>query len=44
LEREQQKKREEIRIAKAEIEGLYQQEDEKRRLRDINARMGKVIG
>lgn len=44
LEREQQKKREEIRIAKAEIEGLYQQEDEKRRLRDINARIGKVIG
>lgn len=44
LEQEQQEKREEIRITKAEIEGLYQQQDEKKRLRDINARIGKVIG
>lgn len=44
LEQEQQKKREEIRSIKAEIDGLYQQQDEKKRLRDINARRGKVIG
>lgn len=44
LEQEQQKKREEIGLIKAEIDGLYQQQDEKKRLRDINARRGKVIG
>lgn len=44
LEKEREKKREEIRALEMEIDGLYKQEDEKERLRDINARRGKVIG
>lgn len=44
LEQERQKKQEEIRALEAEIDGIYQQEDERARLRDINARKGKVIG
>ncbi len=44
LEKEREKKREEIRALEMEIDGLYRQEDEKERLRDINARIGKVIG
>ncbi len=44
LEKEREKKREEIRALEVEIEGLYKQEDEKKWLRDINARIGKVIG
>ncbi len=44
LEKEREKKREEIRALEVEIDGLYKQEDEKKRLRDINARIGKVIG
>lgn len=44
LEKEQEKKREEIQALEMEIDGLYKQEDEKKRLRDINARIGKVIG
>lgn len=44
LEQEQQNKREEIRELEAEIDGIYQQEDERARLRDINARKGKVVG
>ncbi len=44
LEQEQQKKREEIRALETEIDGIYQQEDERERLRDINARKGKVVG
>lgn len=44
LEQERQKKQEEIRALEAEIDGIYQQEDERARLRDINARKGKVVG
>lgn len=44
LEKEREKKREEIQALEMEIDGLYKQEDEKKRLRDINARIGKVIG
>lgn len=44
LEKEREKKREETRALEVEIDGLYKQEDEKKRLRDINARIGKVIG
>lgn len=44
LEQEREKKLEEIKALEAEIDGLYQQEDERVRLRDINARRGKVVG
>ena len=44
LEQEREKKLEEIKALEAEIDGLYRQEDEKARLRDINVRRGKVIG
>lgn len=44
LEREREKKQEEIKALEAEIDGLYQQESERARLRDINARRGKVVG
>lgn len=44
LEQEQEKKQEEIKAIEAEIDGLYQQEDDRTRLRDINARRGKVVG
>ena len=44
LEREREKKQEEIKELEAEIDGLYQQESERARLRDINARRGKVVG
>lgn len=44
LEKEREKKREEIRALEVEIDGVYRQEEEKERLRDINARRGKVIG
>lgn len=44
LEREREKKQEEIKALEAEIDGFYQQESERARLRDINARRGKVVG
>lgn len=44
LEREREKNQEEIKALEAEIDGLYQQESERARLRDINARRGKVVG
>ena len=44
LEREREKKQEEIKALEAEIDGLYQQKSERARLRDINARRGKVVG
>ena len=44
LEREREKKQEEIKALEAEIDGLYQQESERARLGDINARRGKVVG
>lgn len=44
LEQEREKKLEEIKALEAEIDGLYQQEDERVQLRDINARRGKVVG
>lgn len=44
LEQRREKKREEIKALKAEIDGLCQQKDESDRLKDINARRGKVVG
>lgn len=44
LEQEQEQKREDIRALEAEIDGLYRQEDERKQLQDITARMGKVVG
>lgn len=44
LEKKREKKREEIQALEVEIDGVYRQEDEKERLRDINARRGKVVG
>lgn len=44
LEREREKKQEEIKALEAEIDGLYQLKSERARLRDINARRGKVVG
>lgn len=44
LKQKQQKKREEMATIKAEIDGTYQQEDERKQLRDLNARTGKVVG
>ena len=44
LKQKQQKKREEMATIKAEIDGIYQQEDERKQLRDLNARTGKVVG
>ena len=44
LEQEREKKQEEIKSLEAEIDGLYRQEEERARLRDINARRGKVVG
>ncbi len=44
LEQERENKLEEIKGIQAEIDGLYQQEDERTQLRDMNARRGKVIG
>ena len=44
LEQEREKKLEEIKGLQSEIDGIYQQEDERTHLRDINARRGKVIG
>ena len=44
LEQERENKREEIRLLEAEIDGIYQQEEERIRLRDINVRRGKVVG
>ncbi|MCI9176578.1 MAG: hypothetical protein HFH49_16960 [Lachnospiraceae bacterium] len=36
LEKEREKKREDIQVLEMEIDGLYKQEDEKKQLRDIN--------
>ena len=44
LKKDLQKKREEIKTLEAEIDGIYQQEDDKEQLRDLNARKGKVVG
>ena len=44
LEQDRQKKLEELRALEAEIDGIYQQEDERACLRDLNARKGKVVG
>ena len=44
LENDEQQKQEEIKRLKTEIDSLYQQEDEKEKLRDLNVRRGKVIG
>lgn len=44
LENEREGKREQLRELELEIDGLYKQEDEKNRLRDINDRRAKVVG
>lgn len=44
LEHERESKREQLRALELEIDGLYKQEDEKNRLRDINDRRAKVVG
>lgn len=44
LEQERGKLQERIKVIEAEIDGLYRQEDERVRLKDINARRGKVVG
>lgn len=44
LEQDRQKKREEIETLEAEIDGIYQQDDERAQLKDLNARKGKVVG
>lgn len=44
LEHERESKREQLRALELEIDGLYKQEDEKKRLRDINDRRAKVVG
>ena len=42
LEQEREKKLEEIKGLQSEIDGIYQQEDERTHLRDINARRGLI--
>ena len=44
LEKKRESLQEEIKSLEAEIDGIYRQEDEKTRLRDINIRRGKVVG
>lgn len=44
LEKERENKREEIKALESEIDGLYQQEDELKKIRDLNVRRGKVVG
>ena len=44
LEKEREEKLEEIKSLQSEIDGLYQQEDERKQMQDINARRGKVVG
>ena len=44
LEHERESKREQLRALELEIDGLYKQEDERKRLRDINDRRAKVVG
>ena len=44
LEQEREIKRETIRVLEIEIDGLYRQEDEGKRLRDLNSQRAKVVG
>lgn len=44
LEREREKKQEILRTYESEIDGLYKQSDERKRLQDLNARRAKVVG
>ena len=44
LEQERQKKRELIRSLEAEIDGLYEQQEDAQKIRDLNSRRAKVIG
>lgn len=44
LEKEREKKREELRKFQAEIDGLYKQENERNQLQDLYARRAKVVG
>lgn len=44
LEQEREKKQEILRTYESEIDGLYKQSDERKRLQDLNARRAKVVG
>ncbi|MCR1840848.1 DUF3732 domain-containing protein [Murimonas intestini] len=44
LEQEREKKQEILRTFEVEIDGLYRQDDDKKRLQDLNARRAKVVG
>ncbi len=44
LERERQAKRELIRGMESEIDGLYEQQDSAKKIRDLNSRRAKVVG
>lgn len=44
LEREREKKQETLRAYEVEIDGLYTQNDERKRLQDLNSRRAKVVG
>lgn len=44
LEQEREKKQEMLRAFEIEIDGLYRQEDDRKRIQDLNARRAKVVG
>lgn len=44
LEKEREQKREEIKGLESEIDGVYSQEQEAKRIRDLNARQARVVG
>lgn len=44
LEQEREKKQEMLRAFELEIDGLYSQEDDRKRIQDLNARRAKVVG
>lgn len=44
LEQEREQKREEIKGLESEIDGIYSQEQEAKKIRDLNARQARVVG
>lgn len=44
LEQEREQKREEIKGLESEIDGIYSQEQEAKKIRDLNARRARVVG
>lgn len=44
LEQEREKKQEMLRAFESEIDGLYRQDEERKRIQDLNARRAKVLG